>query len=372
MRVIKVVKKAKPPERQIATPARAPLLAPDVKPEVASSGQQGGIQAVEAEIRGEGPCATKAQAAEADGGDQGGTGTQPKALEPVDKDAAEGGPLEATLPDTLEELPEATAPAATEALKEVPETWDAGAGWSQWREDAQEQWDNWDWPPRGWQPWSWQLQGWGDSWQQTHWGQRYREQQEQESGFHTPKLVRRSLSDISEPTPTESLEDVDAVTAQLQRCNTGMQCCSPSPSPSPVEVSDKNKSNAEHLAHLSTGPVVGAEEKRTVEAPTTPERPPETRTGVRTEEAEKARLEAEEEEKRLEAARLEAEIDADMEKLGKELEEFNAKEGVTEKEKADAAKKTKQKLDAHARYMRYSRCVNSRLGLSSSNTMKRI
>ena len=69
---------------------------------------------------------------------------------------------------------------------------------------------------------------------------------------------------------------------------------------------------------------------------------------------------------------LEAEIDADMEKLGRELEELNAKEGVSPKEKADAAKRTRQKLEAHARYMRYSRCVNSRLGLSSSQVWRKL
>ena len=154
--------------------------------------------------------------------------------------------------------------------------------------------------------------------------------------------------------------------AQLQRCNTGMQN---SPSPSPAEVLDKNQSNAEHLAHLKPEPVVGGEAKSAVVAPATqealPKTPADTRKVLSPEEAEKARLKAVEEAEKLEAARLEEEIDADMEKLGKELEELNAKEGLTEKEKAAAANKTKQKLEAHARYMRYYRCVNSRLGLSN-------
>ena len=107
MRVIKVVKKA--PARQIATPARAGI-APDAK-EVLTAEQQG------AEGQEEKPA--QAGPVGAEGGEQGGAVPQP-------------GEVDATLKDTLE-VPESPP----KAPQEVPESWDAAGGYSQWREEAQ-------------------------------------------------------------------------------------------------------------------------------------------------------------------------------------------------------------------------------------------
>ena len=105
--------------------------------------------------------------------------------------------------------------------KESPETskWDAG-GYSQWREEAPEYWNNWAWPPHSdWKPWS---GSYDYSWN----GDSYRSpgSKEGDGAFNTPEPTRRtdSAQKLMSQASTSSLE-VAEVHDQLKRCNSGDQ-----------------------------------------------------------------------------------------------------------------------------------------------------
>ena len=63
--------------------------------------------------------------------------------------------------DTMETQPYPYPPGDGQEIKQPEEHYDGGV--SQWREEAEEMWDFWDWPPRGWKPSSEHRCWWDES-----------------------------------------------------------------------------------------------------------------------------------------------------------------------------------------------------------------
>ena len=95
--------------------------------------------------------------------------------------------------------------------------------YSQWREESEGEWKNWDWPPRNWRPSPHHRAYWDESspyYQYNHYDWSKHDEVEPDS-LERPSLVRTpSTVSVSSIGPSASL-----VAAQLQRCSTPEQTC---------------------------------------------------------------------------------------------------------------------------------------------------
>ena len=115
-----------------------------------------------------------------------------------------------------ETTPSTTPPAN---LPEPDEHYSGGS--SQWREEAEDSWQHWDWPPRQWRPNSWQRASWdvtspyygynGYEWSNFggDWGER--------SVPQTPQIVPKLRS----PHSTETIVSTESDSDRVQRAKTG-------------------------------------------------------------------------------------------------------------------------------------------------------
>ena len=90
-------------------------------------------------------------------------------------------------------------------------------GSSQWREEAEEQWSEWDWPPRDWRPNTWQKAWWdkhSDYYRYNHYDWNRESNREPPGKISPPKTVKTSPSDH------DSIPSVEAV-ASVLRAHTG-------------------------------------------------------------------------------------------------------------------------------------------------------
>ena len=87
-------------------------------------------------------------------------------------------------------------------------------GYSQWREECEHRWSEWQWPPSGWRP-SW--------WQRAYWDQEseYYKYNEHSDAFTTPPKTSPETVTGSQFSRSPSDVSVSAVKGQLARCNTG-------------------------------------------------------------------------------------------------------------------------------------------------------
>ena len=235
-------------------------------------------------------------------------------------------PSSETLTTTQTPTEEPSAPATPASLAGceldgLPEKGFFEGGCSQWREDAEEMWSEWNWPPGGWRPQYWQdayhnnKSKWyrynAFDWDSYYAGWNSNKGQSGSEGAHTPQSS----------TPTETPQsntrcmssDLESIAHQLQRANTGDQ------------LSFQQKLDAAD-GNCSQSPPTDGKQPNVNPAPT------------------------------------------QQAKTQENAQEHGPEQGLPEQEQDKKLKKLEaDKLQAHARYMRYYRNIRSPELRSASN-----
>lgn len=193
------------------------------------------------------------------------------------------------------------------------ESWNSwGDAWvggvSQWREECEDRWSQWQWPPAGWRPQSWHRASWDEGSQYYKYNCEGTPKEVATPHSWAPETEKGQDSAIS-----RSGSDVSVVlmAEQLNRCNTGDVRLDLSP-----QLEDAKR------------------EEEAQEGPTLQERMAEKGEKLKEDQV---------------AAAAQA---AEAKKSGDQ---------AVQKEAEEAAKAAKKKAEAHARYMRYYRNVRSLL-----------
>ena len=232
-------------------------------------------------------------------------------------------------------------------------TWSQEASWEDqtWKSFNSDSWGTWD-----------------SSWDRSWWGQPEPWWQHGWSSWHGPRdtppatpqcHLKRSWSGTSEHSSGADSTDVEALSEQLSRCNTGAnlaaafnEALSPQESATPKDPAAavagahgspagsntaKNRSNQQQLV------CVPPPEQQNSTQPDAPNKEPDEPNHTKPAGTNRD---------------LDAEIEEGIKQLERELGDFLAGDADAE-EKKKAEEATKKKLAAHARYMRYSRSVTS-------------
>ena len=258
-------------------------------------------------------------------------------------------------------------------------------GVSQWREECEELWDNWDWPPQGWFPNSWQRASWDPSSSYYKYNKRDWEKQPEpqtQSMLQTPPTRQQEATPVATPSigRTESTESVGEV-AGLLRLRTAEQW----DESTRREAEDAKKNN--NLPEIPNNPKTPPShddllksvlrrapeaqgDKKNGEASTEdqPQKLPDNgmdqnekkHIDEAKQKLEEEKKKVEEERKKLEEEKKKLEKQKDTEKKEDEKTgdtgDANKKE---DKESKEAKAMEKRRLEAHARYMRYYRNIRS-------------